>query len=143
MATVNLRLSGVTPLQLAVSAVAAFPFGYTAVEFVRHPGAISPTLLALAGAAALLPWLSRAAARASYRAKCDEVAVHVRGEALPYRTITEVSLEKSARRTVLRLKRGVTVELHLVLSDAFAGRLQPIEALSRRLAEHGHPIPKG
>src|SRR5262249_3801774 len=89
---------------------------------------------------AAMPWLSRAAARAGYRARCDEIAVHVRGEALVYRTITEVAIERSRRRVVLRLRRGVDVELALVVWDAFAGHLEPLDELTRRLAAHGHPV---
>ena len=94
-----------------------------------------PSLMAgLSALVALLPWLSRAAARASYRAKCDDIAVHVRGEALPYKTISAVRVERSPRRDVLHLERGQTVRLELVLRDAFAGRLAPLDQLKKKLA---------
>lgn len=129
------------PLQLAAGAISAFPAAYLGyLVVVRH---VHPTLpLALCSVAvALLPWLSHLGARASYRAKCDDVAVHARGEALPYKTITGVRIERNYRRRVLVLERGETVELRLVLWDAFAGRLAPLDALATHLQAHGHPIP--
>jgi hypothetical protein len=141
MATVPLRLSGVTPLQLGAAAVAAFPFGYAVVQSGMRHTWLSPSLLIVSAAAAILPWLSRSMARATYRAKCDDVAVHVRGEALPYKTISEVWVTRTPRRKTLHLRRGQTVTLELVLWDAFAGRLQPIAELERRLTDAGHPIP--
>jgi len=140
LATVNLRLRGVTPLHLGAAAVSAAPAAYCAVLLARH-APVGVPLVALSFAVALLPWVSRALARASYRAKCDDIAVHVRGEALPYKTITDVAVERSARRHVLRLKRGETVELALVLWDAFAGRLEPLDELAKRLEAAGRPIP--
>jgi hypothetical protein len=142
MATVPLRLRGVTPLHLGAAVVAACPLGFAGFQVLVHHARLSAPLLAFAAAAALLPWLSRAAARASYRARCDDVAVHVRGEALPYKTITEVRVARSLRRHTLHLRRGETVELELVLWDAFAGRLEPLDELSHRLASSGHPIPQ-
>src|SRR5205807_1149863 len=113
------------------------PLVSVVVQIARGAHA-TPLLWGLSAAVALLPWLSRAAARATYRVKCDDIAVHVRGEALPYKTITAVTVEKSARRTVLRLERGETVELVLILRDAFAGTLEPWDELRARLEQHGH-----
>lgn len=141
MATVQLRLRGVTPIHLTVAAVAAAPLASVAyLAMVRHV-VVPFSLVGLAALGALLPWLSWLAARVSYRAKCDDIAVHLRGEALPYKTLTEVRVIRSPRRTVLVLRRGETVELRLVLRDLFAGRLEPYDELAHRLAQHGHPIP--
>jgi hypothetical protein len=137
--TVQLRLRGIMPMQIAAAVVAAAPLGYLAVEtIVRHTSLAlrSPVLVALCAAGALLPWLSRAVARASYRAKCDDIAVHVRGEALPYKTIKELRVERTPRRTTLHLVRSADIELTLVLRDAYAGRLEPLGVLRERLAQH-------
>jgi hypothetical protein len=139
MATVRLQFRGVTAPHLVAAAISVVPIASVAVQTARGAHA-TPVLWALSAAVALLPWLSRAAARATYRCKCDDIAVHVRGEALPYKTITGVTVEKSARRTVLRLARGETVELVLVLRDAFAGTLEPWPELRARLEKHGHPV---
>jgi len=140
MATFQLRLRGSTPLHLAAAAISATPLAFVTYQVVVHQAILSTPLVLLSGAVLLLPWLSRSLARASYRAKCDEVAIHVRGEALPYRTITSAVVERSSRRTVLRLQRGETLELQLILRDRFAGTLEPFDELARRLATHGHPI---
>lgn len=136
--TVRLRLRGVTPMHAVVAAISTAPLALTLFQVARGVP-VGKVALLLGGAvvAALLPWLSWAAARASYRAKVDDVAVHVRGEALPWRTITAVTVEKTARRTLLRLTRGETAEIVLVLVDAFAGRLEPRDALAAHLAERG------
>ena len=139
MATVRLRFTGVTAPHIVAAAITAVPIASVAVQTARGAHA-TPVLWALSAAVALLPWLSRAAARATYRAKCDDIAVHVRGEALPYKTITAATVEKSPRRTILRLARGETVELVLVLRDAFAGTLEPWDELRARLEKHGHPV---
>ena len=140
MATVPLRLRGITAPQIAVAIVSAAPAGFLAYNVLTRHVQPSTPLMLLSFAVALLPWLSRAAARASYRAKCDDVAVHVRGEALPYKTITAATVEKSARRTILRLSRGETVELVLTLRDAFAGTLEPWDELRARLEKHGFSV---
>jgi hypothetical protein len=140
MATVQLRLRGVTPMHAFAAAVAAVPAGYVLYQVLVRQVRLGVPLIAAAVAAAFLPWLSRGLARAAYRAKCDDVAVHVRGEALPYKTITEVRVDANARRRTLHLRRGETVELQLVLWDAFAGRLEPFEELERRLTAAGHKI---
>jgi len=121
-----------------VAAFSTAPLAFVGWQVARGlPVAKVSLLLVGAVVAAALPWLSWAAARASYRAKVDDVAVHVRGEAMPWRTITAVTVEKTARRTLLRLTRGETSEIVLVLSDAFAGRLEPRDALAAHLAERG------
>jgi hypothetical protein len=139
--TTQMRLRGVTPAQMVAAAISAAPLGYLVfLAALRH--LTVPSLLAGASAVvALLPWLSRAAGRASYRAKCDDIAVHVRGEAVPYKTITEVRVERGLRRDLLIIQRGQTVRLELVLRDAFAGRLAPLDHLKKKLADVGHPIP--
>src|SRR5262245_52904939 len=142
MATVRLKLRGLTPFHLASAVVSALPAGYATYQVLVRHAHLSVPLLVLSAAVAFLPWLSRAAARAAYRAKCDDIAVHVRGEALPYKTITEVRVARSFRRHVLRLRRGETIEIELLLWDAFAGRLEPIEELARRMEAAGKPIPR-
>jgi hypothetical protein len=103
-----------------------------------HPTAM---LWVTAGAVALLPWLSRAIARATYRAKCDDIAIYVRDEALPYKTIKQLRLARSWRRTVLTLERSEDIQLELVLVDAFAGRLEPLAELKTQLKSHGLDFP--
>ncbi len=135
--TTQMRLSGVTVPQLVAAIISAAPLGYLGFLWgVRHTQ-LPSLLMLLALVAALLPWLSRAAAHATYRAKCDDIAVHVRDEALPYRTITAVHVERGLRRDILHLERGETVRLELVLRDAFAGRLKPLDQLKQKLAERG------
>lgn len=137
--TVRLRLRGLTVGHGLMSAVAAVPIAKILyVMLVDHvPFATrSPALVALSAGLALLPWLWRGLARALYQAKCDDVAVHVRGEALPYRTIRELRVERKRRRTILHLVRSPEIQLSLVLWDAYAGRLEPLAVLRRRLAAH-------
>ena len=138
--TVQLRLRGLMPAHLVMSLVAMVPIariGYA--YFVQHlPYPTREPLITAASAfLALLPWLWRGYARAAYRAKCDDIAVHVRGEALPYKTIKELRVERGRRRTTLHLVRSEDIQLALVLWDAYAGRLQPIGVLRERLAAHG------
>jgi hypothetical protein len=138
--TVQLRLRGIMPRQLASALVAAAPLGWVAwLTLARHSpiARAMPALLALCAAVAALPWLSLWAARASYRAKCDDVAVHLRGEALPYKTIRELRVERTPRRVTLHLVRAEDIQLALVLWDAFAGRLEPLGVLRQRLGQHG------
>jgi hypothetical protein len=138
--TVQLRLRGIMPMQVAAATVAAAPLIFLSYQsLVRHSRLVlhSPLLVGLCAAAALLPWLSRALARASYRAKCDDIAVHVRAEALPYKTIKELRLERTPRRVTLHLVRSADIELVLVLRDVYAGRLEPLDVLRERLAKHG------
>jgi hypothetical protein len=138
--TVQLRLRGLMPAHLFMSLVAAVPIariGYAV--FVQHLAYATrePLMTGLSALLALLPWLWRAFARAAYRAKCDDIAVHVRGEALPYKTIKELRVERTRRRTTLHLVRSEDIQLALVLWDAYAGRLQPFDVLEDRLAAHG------
>jgi hypothetical protein len=141
MATVQLRLRGMTALHAIAATISALPTAYVAFEMGVHHARPTVLLIGLSVAVAFLPWLSRAAARMTYRAKCDEIAVHVRGEALPYKTIKEIRVSGTARRRVVELVRSADITLELVLWDAFAGRLEPIEELRRRLQAHGHTLP--
>jgi hypothetical protein len=137
--TVQLRMRGLMPRQLASAVIAALPLGYVAwLTVARHSPLLhaQPSLLAFCAAAAALPWVSLFMARASYRVSCDDVAVHVRGEALPYKTIREIRLERTPRRHVLHLVRAEDIQLRLVVWDAFAGRLEPLAVLRERLAKH-------
>jgi hypothetical protein len=138
--TVYLRLRGLTVGHALMSAVAAIPLAKIAyVSLVDHVpfAARNPQLVALSAVLALVPWLWRGMARALVAAKCDDVAVHVRGEALPYKTIRELRVERKRRRTILHLVRSADIRLSLVLWDAYAGRLQPLATLRERLAQHG------
>ena len=137
--TVQLRLRGITSRQVMTSLIAMAPLGYVAyLTFVRHSALarVMPSILVICAAAAALPWVSLWMARATYRAKCDDIAVHVRGEALPYKTIREVRLERTARRTTLHLVRAEDIQIQLVVRDVFAGRLEPLDVLRQRLAAH-------
>ena len=138
--TVQLRLRGLMPGHLLMSVVAAIPIARiayaTIVQHLPYPTK-QPLMTAICAFLALLPWIYRAVARAAYRAKCDDIAVHVRSEALPYKTIKELRVEKTRRRTILHLIRSEDIELRLVLWDAYAGRLQPLDVLRERLAAHG------
>jgi len=137
--TVQLRLRGLMPGHLLMSVVAAVPIARilyaTFVQHLPYPTR-EPLMTAVCALLALLPWLWRAWARAAYRAKCDDIAVHVKGEALPYKTIKELRVDKTRRRTTLRLIRAEDIQLRLVLWDAYAGRLEPLDVLRKRLAEH-------
>jgi hypothetical protein len=141
MATVQLRLRGATVPHLIASVISALPVAYVGFQVAVNHARPTPLLIALSAAVAFLPWLSRAAARATYRAKCDDVAVHVRGEALPYKTIKELTIVTTPRRRVVRLIRSEQIWLELVLWDAFAGRLEPIDELRKRLSANGHELP--
>ncbi|MDB4967547.1 MAG: hypothetical protein JWN44_3236 [Myxococcales bacterium] len=138
--TVPLRLRGIMPSHVVMSLVAAVPIARiawaTVVEHIPYP-AHRPGMTAICAALALLPWLWRAYARATYVAKCDDIAIHVRGEALPYKTIKEIRVERGRRRTTLHLVRSEDIQLALVLWDAYAGRLEPLHILRERLATHG------
>jgi hypothetical protein len=139
--TVQLRLRGIMPRQLLAALLTLSPLGYIMwLTFVKGSALVrvQPSLLGLCAAVALLPWVSLLLARATYRAKCDDIAVHLRGEALPYKTIKEVRVERTPRRTILHLVRSEDIKLSLVIADAFAGRLEPLAVLRERLAKHGH-----
>lgn len=137
--TVQLRLRGLMPGHLLMSLVAAVPIARilyaTFVQHLPYPTR-EPLMTALCAVLAVAPWLWRAWARTAYRAKCDDIAVHVKGEALPYKTIKELRVEKTRRRTILHLIRSQDIELRLLLWDAYAGRLQPLDVLRERLAAH-------
>lgn len=137
--TVQLRLRGLPWPHLVMSAVAVVPIARIlwAIVVEHLPYATrAPGLTALSAAVALVPWLRLLAVKASVRAKCDDVAVHAGGEALPYKTIRELRVERTGRRTVLHLVRSEDIQLRLVLWDAFAGRLEPLAILRERLAAH-------
>ena len=141
--TYQMRLRGLTPLHLASALFSTAPLAYLLYLAAARHVQVSATIAGVAAVLALLPWRSRAAARATYRSKCDDIAVYVRDEALPYKTITSVRVEKTPRRDLLHLQRGETVRVELVLRDAFAGRLSPLDHLKKKLAEHGHAIADG
>jgi hypothetical protein len=136
--TYQMRLRGITPLHLGAALISAGPLVYLLYLTAARHASVPAALAGVAGFVALMPWLSRGVARATYRAKCDDIAVHVRGEAVPYKTITSVRLETGPRRDLLIIERGQTVRLDLVIRDAFAGRLSPLDHLKKKLAEHGH-----
>jgi hypothetical protein len=138
--TTQMRLRGVTAPHLVAAVISLAPLGYLLFVAATRHLVLPPFLVAASAVVALLPWISRAVVRATYRPKCDDVAIHVRGEALPYKTITEVRVERGMRRDVLVVVRGQTVRLDIVLRDAFAGRLHPLDHLKKKLAEVGHPI---
>jgi hypothetical protein len=52
---------------------------------------------------------------------------------MPWNTITQVTEQRGWRRTTLVIERGRTAKITLVTRDLFAGRLEPIEELTRRL----------
>jgi hypothetical protein len=138
--TTQMRLRGFTLPQVIAALISLSPLGYLLFLAAARHARVPQLFAGAAAVVALLPWLSRAAARATYRAKCDDIAVHVRGDAIPYKTITEVSVERGPRRDVLHIHRGETIHLELVLRDAFAGRLHPLDHLKKKLADVGHPI---
>jgi hypothetical protein len=143
--TVHLRLRGLTRRQLLTSLIAAAPLFYVAyLTLIRHSPLARqlPSIDLICVAAAALPWLSLFAARATYRAKCDDIAIHVRNEALPYKTIRELRLTKTPRRITLHLIRSEDLQIHLVLADAFAGRLEPLQTLRARLSAHNLTFPE-
>jgi hypothetical protein len=138
--TTQMRLRGITVAQVVAATISVAPLGYLLFLAASRHLPVPSFLAGGAAIVALLPWLSRAIARATYRAGCDEIAVHVRGEAVPYRTITSVRVENGPRREVLIIERGETVRLDLVLRDRFAGRLAPLDQLRKKLAEFGFTL---
>jgi hypothetical protein len=130
---IQLRMRGFPPALVFSAVIAAWPLGFVLYEKYARHAPIEPMLIAIAAGAALLPWLSRVAGRLSYRAAVDDIALHVGGDALPWNTITRVRERRSWRRTVLIVERGRTSRFVLVTRDLFAGRLEPIEELRRRL----------
>jgi hypothetical protein len=136
---IQLRMRGLPPT-LAVSAlIAAWPLVFVLyVRYAQHQ-AIEGSLFALAIGAALLPWTSRLAGRLTYRAAVDDFALHVAGEALPWEKITRVTRQRTWRRRSIVLERGRTSKVVLVTHDLFAGRLEPLDELLRRLPEAVRP----
>ncbi len=92
-------------------------------------------MVILCTAVALMPWLSRMAARLTYRAALDDIALHIGGEALPWNKITRVEEQRSWRRTTMIFHRQGTIRVSLVVRDLFAGRLEPMDELTRRLPQ--------
>ena len=122
------------PPALWVSAVIAMsPLAFAVYERLVLHARIETLLLALCAAAALLPWLSRAVARLTYRAAVDDLALHVGGEALLFSTITAMERHETWRRSWLILRRGRVLRVDLLTRDLFAGRLEPIAELEKRL----------
>ena len=130
---IQLRMRGLPPALVASALVAAAPVAFVAYERLVRGAAVEASLVALCAGAALLPWASRLAGRLTYRAALDDVALHVAGEALPWNTITRVTTRRTWRRAVMVLERGRTTRVTLVTRDLFAGTLQPIAELERRL----------
>jgi hypothetical protein len=130
---IPLRMRGLTSALVVSSLIAAAPTVFVAYErFVVH-ARIEPMLFALALCLLPLPWLSRLAGRLTYRAALDDIALHVGGEAMPWNTITKVTEVRRWRRTQLVIERARTAKIILVTRDLFAGRLEPIDELTRRL----------
>ena len=130
-------------MQLVSAGLSLLPLGYVGYQvWGRGLGLSARTapLVAIAVGVALLPWVSRLIARANYRASFDDLAVHFRGQAIIYKTITDVTIEKTARSTLLTLRRDDIAEMTLILRDAFAGRLEPWEPLRQKLRDHGHDV---
>lgn len=140
MATTQLRLKGTTGPHLVTAAISALPIFYIDYQMMARHARPAMLLWTVAAAVALLPWISRAIARATYRAKFDDIAVHVRSEALPYKTIKEAKVVRTARRATLHLIRTDEIRLELVLNDAFAGHLEPLRDLKTKLREHNLEI---
>jgi len=130
--TIQLRMRGL-PVSLLVSAVVAVsPLGFMLFE-MKKGRIVDTQLLVLSVVCAVLPWLSRLVGRLTYRASLDDVALHVGGEALPWNTITRVVTRYTWRREEMLIERGETARVVLVTRDLFAGRLEPIAELERRL----------
>jgi hypothetical protein len=129
---IELRMKGLPPLHLASAVVAALPAAFVLYERSLGPN-LAPMMIVLALALVPLPWLSRLVGRLTYRAAVDDVALHAGGEAMPWNTITRVTERRGWRRTTLVVERGRTASITLVTRDLFAGRLEPIDELTRRL----------
>jgi len=139
---IQLRMRGFPPTLFVSMLIASWPLAFVLFERHVRGAAIEPSLYLLSIGAALLPWTSRLAGRLSYRAAVDDFALHVGGEALPFSTITRVVHKRSWRRHSLVLDRGKTVRVTLVLKDLFAGRLEPIDELMKRLPDPApRPVP--
>src|SRR4051812_10932034 len=101
-----MSLRGTTPPHLAAAAISASPLGYSLYQIMVHSAHLPVVLTALTGLVAALPWLSRQVARMAARAELDDLAVHIRGEAVFYRSLTAVAVVRTRRRRTLRLERG-------------------------------------
>jgi hypothetical protein len=144
VARVELKLRGVTPVQAAAATFSLGPLAFLVKEAVeRRLGPVAlvvsqPALVAAALFVAAMPWLSRAFARAVYRAEVDDLAIYVRSDVLPWKAVRAVHVSQSARRTVVTLEKSERAQLPIVVQDLYAGRLEPLDALTSRLAAHGH-----
>jgi hypothetical protein len=141
---VQLRLRGFTVAHAISATTAAAPLVYLLYVTQIRGASFGPrlgTFLLAAVGVALLPWMSRAIARLTYRASCDEIAVHIRGESLTYKTITKVTVRRTFRRSTLVLQRGATTAFYLVLWDRYGGRLEPFDVLAKHLESNGLSIP--
>jgi hypothetical protein len=134
--TIDLRMRGFPLVLIASALVAVSPLAFVLYEMKRGLR-VEAQLIALSAICAVLPWLSRLVGRLTYRASLDDVALHVGGEALPWNTITRVTHRFTWRREEMVLERGKTVTVTLVTRDLFAGRLEPIDELERRLPKLG------
>ena len=133
-------MRGVTPYLLISAAISAYPLCYCMFLMLFQGASVPPSLLVIGVVVLCLPWLSRFVARRAMRAQVDDVAVHFHGEALPFRSITRASVIRSRRRHLLRLERGETVTIELVIWDRFTGKLEPLHELTTRLAASGHLV---
>jgi hypothetical protein len=132
---IQLRMRGLPPALLVSALITAWPAAFVLYErFVRH-AQIDVVLIALSLLVLPLPWLSRLAGRLTYRAELDDDALHAGGEAMLWSTVTRVRERQGWRRSVMVIERGRTVRITLVTRDLFAGRLEPIEELRRRLPQ--------
>ena len=130
---IELRLRGLPPALWVSAFIAASPLAFASyARFALHMR-IENVMLALCAAGAILPWLSRVVGRLSYRAAVDDLALHVGGEALLFSTITAVEAHSTWRRSWLILRRGRVLRVDLLTRDVFAGRLEPIDELMKRL----------
>ncbi len=130
---IELRMRGASPVLIASALIAIAPLGFCLYELRAAHRPVLPLLVMASALVAAMPWLSRVAARLSYRAAVDDFALHVGGEALPWNKITAVETERSWRRTSMIFHRGDTLSVRLVVRDLFAGRLEPFGELTGRL----------
>jgi hypothetical protein len=136
----QLRMRG-APIALWISAIiSACPAAFVLFEIEARHAPLSSTLLLLSLVTAALPWLSRLAGRLTYRAAFDDIALHVAGEAIPWNMITRVKVLVGLRRDLLVVERADVSTIVLVTRDLFAGHLEPMAELRKKLAAHGHPI---
>ena len=139
--TVVLRLRGLMPAHLFMSLVAAVPvarIGYAYfVQHLPYPTR-EPLITAVVGAAgAVAVAVARLCARWPIAQSATTSPCTCAARRCPYKTIKELRVERGRRRTTLHLVRSEDIQLALVVWDAYAGRLQPIDVLSERLAAHG------